>query len=312
MAMYDTIHLWLSKEQAGNKNLLATLPYSLNNLTKHDKENGQLYFTGSFKNYKAVLSDTGISLRGSLAKYFLPDNFHTLTRSDSKRAIEQMADELHLPIMDAKVTRIDFAQNFLMRHTPEAYYSYLGESQYYKRKPNEKSLYYTNGLRTKLFYYKVAEGKASKMKLPDVWNGQNVLRYELRYTARLSKEFNLPEVTASTLHDEKFYMALVDRWIKEYEQINKLHQINLNLDKMSSPKDFRKALELFAVNVIGQDKIIQMVEDMRLKNTFDKPEYYSRLKKDIKELCKTPDITTSSEMVAELDKKIDEVKRYYR
>jgi hypothetical protein len=310
--MYDSINLWLSNEQAGIKDLLAFSEKHLQNITVHNKQDGQIIYSGLLRNYKVNVSLSGISLKGSLAKYFLPDNFHTLNRGDSQRAIEMMADDLHLPIDKAKVGRIDFAQNFLMRYEPKAYYSYLGDCQHYKRFAQPESVYYNNGLRTKLFYNKVAEGKAKGLSLPDVWNGQNVLRYELRFTSRLPQQFNIQEVTAKTLYDEQFYISLVRNWIDEYKAINKLNLINFNLTNMNSPKDFRKQLELIAVNAIGQETIMQMIEEMRIKRSFDKPEYYSRLKKDLRELCKTPELTTSSDMVAELDKKIEAVRQHYR
>jgi hypothetical protein len=311
MAMYDTINLWLPIDRAGSFDMSKTLQ-SLSGITEHIKEDGQVYASGYLNNYKVNLSGQGVSLKGSLAKYFLPDNFHTLTRSDSARAFEMMADELYLPILKAKVIRIDFAQNFLMDYEPEAYYNFLGECQYYNRQPQSKSLYYTNGLRQKLFYNKIAEGKTKGLSLPDVWCDQNVLRYEMRFKSRLPKEFNQAEITASSLSGEKFYMAIFDKWLEEYEAINKLHSINFNLSNMNSPKDFWKQINLLAVNMIGQDKIMQEIENLRLQRAFDKPEYYSRLKKEIKELCKTPEMTASSDLVAELDKKIKSSKRHYR
>ena len=81
---------------------------------------------------------------------------------------------------------------------------------------------------------------------------------------------------------------------------------------MNSPKDFWKQLNLLAVNIIGQDKIMQEIENLRAKKAFDKPEYYSRLKKEVKLLCKTPNLTEQSDLVAELDKKIKNSKKYYR
>ena len=81
---------------------------------------------------------------------------------------------------------------------------------------------------------------------------------------------------------------------------------------MNSPKDFWKQINLMAVNMIGQDKIMQEIENLRHQKAFDKPEYYSRLKREIKELCKTPEMTASSDLMAELDKKIKASKRYYR
>ena len=309
--MYDSLNLWLPIEKAGNFDLSKTLQ-NLSGITEHTKADGEIYVSGHLNNYKINISGQGVSLKGSLAKYFLPDNFHTLTRSDTTRAFEMMADELNLPILKAKVSRIDFAQNFLMDFEPEAYYSFLGECQYYNRQPQSKSLYYSNGLRQKVFYNKIAEGKAKGLILPDVWNGQNVLRYEMRFTSRLPKQFKKTEITASTLSDEKFYMGLFDRWLAEYEAINKLHSINFNLSDMNSPKDFWKQINLMAINIIGQEKIMQEVENLRHQKAFDKPEYYSRLKKEIKELCKTPEMTVSSDLVAELDTKIKTAKRYYR
>lgn len=309
--MYDSVNLWLPIENAGSIDLDKTLQ-NLSDITEHSKNDGHFYVSGMLKNYKVNVSGQGVSLQGSLAKYFLPDNFHTLTRSDSCRALEMMADELYLPIQKAKVSRIDFAQNFLMDYEPEAYYNFLGESQYYKRLPQDKSLYYSNGLRQKVFYNKITEGKAKRLSLPDVWSGQNVLRYEIRFTSRLPKQFNQEEITANSLSDEKFYMAIFDKWLAEYESINKLHSINFNLSDMNSPKDFWKQINLMAINMIGQDKIMQEIENLRHQRAFDKPEYYSRLKKEVKELCKTPEMTSQSDLVAELDRKIKAAKRYYR
>lgn len=310
--MYDTIHLWLSADRAGGIDINRISDH-LSGLTKHQKEDGRVYFSGGLGNaYKVNISEQGVSLKGSLAKYFLPDNLHTLTRSDTARAIEKLADELCLPVGRAKVTRIDFGQNFLMRYKPEAYYPYLGECQYYKRLSQPKAVYWSNGTRTKLVYNKVAEARAKGYELPDVWSGQNVLRYEMRYTSRLSKNLQQPEIIARTLQDEKFYMALVKRWIAEYEAIHKLNEISLNYDRMNSPKDFIKQMALMQIRQIGQHKAMELVEDMRAKGVFDKPEYYSRLKREIRELCRTPELTTSTDLITELDKKVSAAKRYCR
>jgi hypothetical protein len=309
--MYDTINLWLSLDEAGNINTSKTLQ-ALSNVTTTSKSDGQIYHTGYLKNYRVILSGQGVSLKGSLAKYFLPDNMHTLSRSDSSRALEMLSDILHLPVLDADVKRIDLAQNFLMKYEPEAYYPLLGDCQYYQRIKQPKSLYYSNSLRQLVFYNKIAEARAKREILPDVWSGSNILRYESRYTQRLTKQFNRPEIKGHTLIDEKFYINLLDRWQSEYEAIDKHQLINFNILQMSSPKDFWKQINLMAINMIGQDRIMQEVENLRHQKAFDKPEYYSRLKKEIKELCKTPELTSSSSLIDELDNKIKNAKRNYR
>lgn len=309
--MFDTVNLWLSKERSGEIDLLKKIPLYLSGITEHKKDE-QVYLSGQFGNYKVNVSEHGISLKGSIAKYFLPDNYHTLTRGDSQRAFEMIADELHLPIDRAKVTRIDLAQNFIVKYSPEAYYSYLGDCVHYKRLVQPQSLYYSNGLRTKLFYNKIAEGKKQGLPIPGIWQGANVLRYEFRFTSRLPYQFNLPEVTPKVLFDESFYIALVKRWVQEYEAINKLHLINFNLTEMKSPKDFLRQMALMKIKEIGQNNAMKLVEDLRAKHVFDNPEYYSRLKAEIKKLCKTPEFTSSSELVEELNKKVSEAKVFYR
>jgi len=310
--MYDSVNIWLGSEQAGIESLSAFAESRLTDLTEIVRPDGQVILTGHMQNYKASVSQAGISLKGSLAKYYLGDNIQTLTRSDSQKAIEKMQDETLLPIDQAKVTRFDIAANLLMRHEPKVYYPYLGDCQYYKRSLLPDSVYYSNGQRVKLFYNKAAEAKKQGLRLPEVATGYNILRYELRFTGRLTKQFNRAEITVSTLTDEKFYIDAVSRWVHEYKSISKKRDLDINYDNMKSPKDFNRWLQLYAVNSIGQDRLMMAIDEMRSRQTFDKPEYYSRLKKELKQLCNDPDRSTSSELVTELDKKVSQVSKHYR
>ncbi len=311
--MYDTLHIWLPGERVSNSHLLSRIPDNLSNVTEHQKADGQVFVSGMLKGTcKVNISNQGISLKGSLAKLYLNDNFQTLTRGDAKRAFEMIEDLLHIPIQDAKVSRIDIAHNIMTDQKPEFYYPYLGDCLYYQRLIQPQSLYYNNGQRVMLFYNKIAEGKKQKFQLPEVWQDANVLRYELRYVSRLPKQFNMEEVNVSTLYNEKFYMGMVKRWIQQFESINKLHSINLNFENMNSPKDFIKQLALMKINEIGQDKTLQMVDEMKAWKAFNKPEYYCRLKADIKKLCKSPGLTSSTDLMKELDKKVKAVGKYCR
>jgi hypothetical protein len=102
------------------------------------------------------------------------------------------------------------------------------------------------------------------------------------------------------------------KWFSEYESIQKINSINFNLQDMNSPKDFWRQINLMAVNLIGQENIMQEIENLRALKAFDKPEYYSRLKKEIRELCNDEDHTKQSDLISELDRKIKATKKYYR
>ncbi len=309
--MYDTIKLWLPAQGIGELDYLKRIPALLDNLAHHTKAEGNSV-TGYINGLKTRVSVDGVGIQGSLCKYFLNDNIKTLTRQDTQRAFEMLADTLKLPINEAYVNRIDIAQNFLMNYEPEIYYSFLGDSERYSRLTQPKSVYYTNGLRTKLFYNKVAEVKAKRVIVPEIWQGKNVLRYELRYTTRLPQQFNVSKVQAKNLFDELFYINLIDRWHKEYETINKLKEINLNFKMMNKPKDFFNQMALLMINEIGQNEALKLVDQLKAKNCFEHKEYYSRVKSDIKRLCNTYQPEQSNDLITELNCKVKQVKEHYR
>ncbi len=309
--MYDTINLWLSIEKIGNVDF-SKIIQKMNGIIKHYREDGNEYVTGYIENYKVTLSNSGLSLKGSLAKYFLSDNFQTLSRSDTQRAVEKLSNELGLPMQKAKISRIDVAQNLLMDFKPESYYNYLSDCQYYTRSTLANSLYYSNKLRQKVFYNKVAEAKAKRVIIPDEWKDQYVLRYELRFKSRLPEQFNRSEVLASNLYEEEFYVLLFNKWHSEYLRINKVNSLNFNYKIMKSKKDFWKQMKLKTIEFIGQNEMLEEVENMRNQKVFDKPEYLSRLKREIINLGKAPEITTTSDLVEELDKKVMRAKKDYR
>jgi len=269
--MYDTLKLWLPAQSIVGLDYLNRIPPLLDNLTQHTKADAE-YITGNFEGLKTSLSINGIGLLGSLAKYYLNDNIKTLTRQDTQRAIEMLSDDLNLPMNEAIVSRADVSQNFVMNYEPELYYPLLGESTRYKRLPNPQSIYYNNSLRVKLFYNKVAEVKHKRVIVPEIWKGKNVLRYELRFTSRLPQQFNCNKVQAKSLYEEGFYIDIIDRWLKEYEAINKLNEINLNYNKMNKPKDFLNQMALLMINEIGQSEALKLVDQLKAKNCFEHKE----------------------------------------
>ncbi|WP_162051496.1 phage/plasmid replication domain-containing protein [Pontibacter pamirensis] len=259
------------------------------------------------------MSEHGISIIGSLAKFYLGSNLHTLNRSDSRRAFEQLADTMHLPIQRAVVSRVDIGMNLITQHTPELYFPYLGQSSYYKRLTQPQSISYQNNLRSKKFYNKIAESKSKSVLIPNVYQGKNLLRYEVCYMQRLPKQFNTAAITPNTLTEECFYMGLIDRVVKEYQAIQKNSLVKMDTTKIKSPKDYLKQVLALAIQEKGLDAFLHHVDLLKEQNTFDKPEYYSRLRSEIKKLSGSNNTTTDTpEMIQELNRKIARVSENYR
>jgi hypothetical protein len=164
-----------------------------------------------------------------------------------------------------------------------------------------------------ILYDKVQELRKTRSKLPKAMEGANIFRIEYRGKNRLRDQFNRPEITASLLYQEDFYIDVVDKLMMEYNRIDKLRTINFNLDNMTSPKDFWKQAQADWIKRTGGEyKALELVEQLRNQNAFQKKEYYSRLKKEIKHLCREPHTTDKSELIEELDRKMEMVVRSYR
>ena len=313
--MFDTLKFWLPSEQIKESGYLERIPTLLDNVEeRYKKGKDEVYFTGYFLGLKTSVSASGLSMEGSLCKSYLNDNFNTLTRQDTQRAIEQLQDLLKVPLLEANVRRIDVAQNFMVKEPVSNYFAYLGSSQYYQRLIQPQSLYYSNKQRTKLFYDKVAEGKAKGYEIPHLWKNKNVLRYELRFTSRLLKQFNTEHLKAFNLYDEVFYINLIDVWYNEFKNIHKNHTIleKMNVKQIETPKDFIYQLALLQIKQNGINETLEIVEQLKVNNQFKHKEYYSRLKSDIKRLCEAEFLTEDNALITELEAKVKRATEYYR
>jgi len=313
--MYDNIDFNLKREQAGNIDLLAEIPLLLKNTSEHYFDNGaSVSITGYIDSLKVNVTDKRVKVSdSSICKWYLPENFQTLTRGDTKRAFEKLSDTLHLPMYKADVTRIDLAQGIIVKHETPVYYNHLGILQYYSRLEQNRGLYYNNNNRKLVFYDKVAEFKHKNLLVPVMYQNRNVLRYEMRYYRQLLKQFNLPELRAEMLYNEKFYIDIIDRWHTEYKNINKIRNIN-NIDytMIKTKEQLKKqALLLLIQEQGGEIEFYKMIAEAQAKGDLTKKQAFD-LRNLIKEAGKSEILTCESDVITELDKKIKEAVKYYR
>lgn len=308
--MFDTLNLWLNFDEMGAVKT-SNLYKVLSNPTEH-QNNEFCSLTGNLKNLKIGIYDTGISIKGSIAKYYMNDNLQTLTRSGTELAIKKLSDELYLPIEKAKVNRLDIATHFMMKHRANEYFSLLGDKPYFQRvQATGNTLYYNTKLKKLVFYDKIKEAK--NFEIPSIYKNENLLRYELRHTGRLTKHFNMYEVKALNLYEETFYINLIDKWVKEYFAIKKNRKLTIkNMDKIRTVKDAENIIFGIMLNKHGLSNINEIIKDMKLSKVYPDPKYYSRLKGKLEKLAKLPEITEKSELINELDKHVNSITQYYR
>ena len=308
--MYDNLDMIIKKEHCPGTDFLKTVPQYLTNVSNHGINQFGEYVTGYLDSLKVRISDNNVKIfNSSICKYHLGDNFKTLSKGDTKRAIEKISESLHLPFQLANVTRIDFAQNFIMQYTENSYYPYLGEAQYYNRLEQNNGLYYNNKKRQLLFYGKVYEQKVKNQLIPELFKGRNALRFELRFIKRLNEQFNKPEITAGLLYDEVFYHNLVNRWRDEYFAIQKINSKLNTMKPTGSKKEFVENLALYTVLELGQPQVLSKVKEWQESSEISKKQAYD-LRAFIKKLSKISIDEKGNDLINELDRKIKEAARY--
>lgn len=308
--MIDTLSL---KAQLKDSNYLDVLPLYLSNVGCHSFGDS-VVITGELDSLKVVANAYALKIKDrSLCKWYLGDNFQTMTRKDIENAIANLCDALHLDLTGAQVMRLDLAQNYITKHPVSTYFNHLGSLKYAQRLVQPSGLYYHRPNVIACFYDKVKETRNKGESLPEIYTGKNVLRYEFRFMHRLPQVLNVPEVKASMLYDECFYMEIINQWYNTYKHIQKVNDITINFQSMKSKQElYRMGILALVEKIGGEMAIIEQINnakkigELTSKQSFD-------MKKAIKDACKEhTDIVTINDAIVELDKKVNDSIKYYR
>lgn len=307
--MYDKIKLWIDGYIIGEQlNVLAN--YLDRAQQQTDLQTGETKTFGSLDGLKVSILGGGVSVMGSLPKYWYNSNVCTMDRKTTALAIAKISDSLHVDLAKAVVTELEFGTNFLMRCPVQEYLKKLGSMPRLQRYNFEPStLYYKGKGRTqpKVFalYDKIADAKAKGMCFPDGMDEANMLRYEMRLKGRLAQQLHLQQVTASTLTDTDFYRMLLKRYQDSYFSISKQNQVKTNA--MCEIKTVTDAFNVFVARLISQtdpNKIGGFLEELKADGVFEDSKYYSRLKKKIQDVATKANIVVSDELIKELDDEV--------
>ena len=310
--MYDTIYMQLKNEDAPHTDFLSEVPCFLNDISEHVYNNG-VVIGGYVGNLSISVSSHVVKVReGSICKYFLGDNMQTMSRKATGQALQMLSDALHLPMNKAHITRMDIAQNFVMRYPIEAYLCHLGTLQRKTPLKEPNGLYYPlNGGRL-CFYDKVREQKKARCAISEVFEGKNVLRYERRFTDKIAHALNKPDITASMLYDEDFYINVLDLWYKQYQAIQKINQTQIDFTQMKSKQDlYRNGILALAQSVGGCNQLIEQVQTAQKKGELSRQTAHN-LRQAINDACSCNLALHQSEEIEELNKKMCQAVKYYR
>lgn len=305
--MYDTINFRLTAAGVSGVSFIEEIPCHLTDLATHDF-GGELVVTGSLHGLKVTANRWQVKVKdGSLCKYFHGNNLHTMSLTDTQRAIERLSDELHLPMHLASVTRLDVGGNLTTLHPTEIYFNHLGTLAWSKRLLQPSGLYYCKRDEVLCFYNKNKELRAKGEPIPNQYQGKNILRYEQRYMGHLSRVLKVPPIKGATLYEEEFYNLIVNRWRDTYYKINKINDTNINLNSMATSRDFDRLCRLAMMERAGGElALIEQINELRKKGVITSKQAHDIRQKIKRAASLKGEIVTPSEAVQELDRLVDE------
>lgn len=314
--MFDTVFFSLTNADANGVDFLEDLPRFLDNVGVHDYR-GFTFVSGSLNGLKVTANACRVKVGGgSLCKFLLGDNYSTMGRRDTQQAVEKLSDSLHLPMDKANVTRMDVAQNFIMKHPVTVYLNHLGALRYADRLEEPNGLYYRLNGGCLCLYDKNREQKSKNGAISDLYTGRNVLRYERRFIQRVAVRFRVQEVTGAMLYDEAFYIQVLNAWKADYQAIQKINDIDttLNFQMMKTVRQFHRAGVLSLIEKAGgQTQMLNRIREAQQRGELTKKQALD-FRKVVNEACQVKEgcLTAQNEAAKELDAKVADAVKFYR
>lgn len=146
------------------------------------------------------------------------------------------------------------------------------------------------------------------MPIPDFYQGTPLMRIEARLKRNPAKYLNQAKpLLAERLYSNEGYHAMLNYWLSSYHSIQKLNPIAIDFDGIKSPKDANNMLfaSLLGKNG-GEEEINHFIQELKAKQCFTYPNEYTRCKKGLTKLLHQARKTETSDLISELNTRVDE------
>lgn len=312
--MIDTIKLWIASEQFPNTDMLSELPLLLDEgtISYHQNKNKD-YITGRIDNFLVRIHVTGMSIEGSLSRYYTGNNMNTLSYGDLTKAFDKLSKRLNIAIDKSKINRLDIADNYIVDYPVFNYYSFLGDLSRFNRTEQNNGIYYQQTNFVLCIYDKVNERKMARESVLDEYNGLNVLRYEFRFAKKFGINLSRKPVFVADLLDKEFFKELIGLYVSRFQEIYK-HGARVcypDLYVMSRSVFWRHVKYAGIQSLGGEKELIEAIRKSRKGKVVKSSSDATRIIQDIKQSCENSQVVSKSLLIEELEVKVLEKSKQY-
>lgn len=312
LVMYDNLNMRLTSAEVGGVDFLNDVPRFCEECSTHIFPNGEYSCTGKLGNLSVFIKKNSVVIKnGSFCKWLLGDNFQVMGRNDVKIGLEKLSDMLHLPMNKAIVSRIDIAQNIMLKHPIEVYLESLGYCGNIKPSRQVNGVYYLQKNLAFCIYEKVREQKAARNLIPELFKNQNCMRVELRLKSRLATILKRGIITGDMLYDEDFYLEMINLWGNSYKSIKKINDMRIDFNRIKTVTELRRCCLIdWVLQNGGLIAIINQIKNAQKMNRLTPKQAYD-LKREIEGSNNVRNVfTRPNEAIIELDRKVEETIKY--
>ncbi len=275
-------------------------------------KSGKSYYQYSLRNFTIILTDSKITISGSLTKYILGHNINLSIGSikDVKDAFKKLSIELGIDLSEFTISRLDFGRCFIL---PSSISNYLTSLNSLAR---HDFIYYqgtgrnfTNTIRTIKFYDKIAEIKSLRKKKRNSelralrilgLEKKNILRYEIQITDP-TKHFKQSLKVKDILDYYSYEEKILQKYFHFYNLIEKNCLENLDFTG-KTPKKILDLMSYHGIQYYGNEKFFSEMKNMKEANP-EKRRNFLNLKDKIRDIKK--ESTLSNNMLDNLTKQIE-------
>lgn len=254
--------------------------------------------------FKVSVKTAGVFVTGSFPKFFNGNNLKTLQPGQMHYVLDNLGECLGFDIAGARVTSLEFGENYSMTRPVSEYLRELGDAPRLTQGHFGGSIYYKSGKSnrppTRLKFY----DKGAEAKVPG-----HLLRYEMTLSRRLSARLGYP-MTASDLTSMNLFDTLLAMYIAKYKSIDKkvVNKVT-DMDKIKTARQARDAFILANLRDDWQRAIPDFMDDLKGSGQLSRQSRY-QLRQLFKQMVKSP-LVQKSPLMKELDDKILSAGRDY-
>ena len=262
----------------------------------------------------AYCDDQKFTMSGSLPKFINGNNFQGITSHQIIKAFDSLSNVIGTDMYQGTVTRLDYASNLFLEHSPKLYIPFFGDSHKFKRIEYGTSVGYKGSrgqARYKTLEDKIAWAKDTRNKIPEAFQDEHIMRYEnrLKSSNRIAHVLDLgtKKPTLKDILTVDGRIKIHQDWRRQYENINKQNNI-IDFTKFMqqcyySPSQAFNCYVLSLMQIIGEDAFREfkkfIIEEQKMGVGQLGYNNISKLNKMIKE--KTQWIRNDNDMILEID-----------